>query len=99
MTEVVRGSTVRFSTKFYDPNNVITTPVSANLYVTSFKSGVLSTDTVVMTDIGSNTWQADWESINSEPGLISWHIRSGGSPKSASEGEFDLLANPANPSP
>jgi len=96
--EIVRGSTVKFSSVFRDEYDKPISPQtgSATLYVNYKVNGVATTAPLGMT-LTDTTWRASWDSSVADAGEVYWHVRSGGTPKSADQGKLVLLTNPANP--
>ena len=99
MADITRGDIVRFTANFTDENSLPVIPASANLYVNYVISdGTRTTATVTMSlQTTDSDWTADWESDVASPGIVYWSARAVG-PHAAEDGNFELLANPANPS-
>jgi hypothetical protein len=103
MQIVVRGTTVQFSTNFYDVNGDLTQPATAtiNIVYSTAAEDNLSTK-VAMTPPGGDvtTWTALWDTRGVlARRTIYWSIHTGSSapiPVAVEDGEFQLDANPAN---
>lgn len=97
---IVRGTTVRFTSTFFDVNGAVTQPAGAAVNLAYLENGQTKTETIEMTaptppDV---QWTASWDSRGVSPGLVTWSIHTEGSvpPYSVSDGSFDLTANNAN---
>lgn len=101
MTIFVRGASVFFSVVFLDEDGEPASPTSARLKISYRVRGsrTAAVTELTMTEGDPNTWEATWDSSPAEPGPIYWWAQSGDPPKSATEGNFVLEANAANPSP
>jgi hypothetical protein len=79
-TNATIGSTLRFSTVFFDNTGAYTTVSSANVVITyplSSASLTLTSCTIGMTQSGQ-VWTATWGSGVAAAGLSSWTITAGG---------------------
>jgi hypothetical protein len=96
-TIVTRGSTIIFTSNFFDVDGEPTNPTGAHLYILyRDTAGVEVTDEIVMAQSG-NDWSASWESSLARGPHAEWHVRSTGSNKAAHEGVLKLKTNRANP--
>lgn len=97
---VIRGNFVEFATEFVDANNLIIAGVSnATLSVAYAINGVSQTDVLSMSMLANGYWAASWNSANSDPGVVAWFVYgTNGSSAAATQGTFNVWANPANPS-
>lgn len=100
-TYLTRGTTIYFTTTFYDQNNNIVQPDSAtiNIVYPDQTSGGTDTATVNMTapSAPATAWTAEWDSRAVGPGTVSWSLHSEpGPPYAVEDGSFVLTANPAN---
>lgn len=96
-----RGTTVFFSTTFYDQNNNIVQPSGASVTLVFPDPGGEGTDTatVAMTapSAPATNWTAEWDSRASGAGAVSGTVyTAGGPPVAVGDFEFVLSANPAN---
>lgn len=97
---IIRGTTVQFSTNFYDINNNLVQPDSATINI--LPAGDNDQTSIAMTPpaAGSSQWTALLDTRNmSAPQAIYWSIHTGTDdpiPVVAEDGNFLLVANPAN---
>lgn len=93
-TEVVRGSTVNFSATFFNPAGVQVFPANAELVVVYRANTGTNT---FMTALSSNSgaFAGVFDTSNCVPGPVYWSIKGVGSPNTAVEGSFLVVANPA----
>lgn len=97
-----RGSTILFSTTFYDATGAAATPTGAvvNISYQDIEEDSLLTTSITMTapGMGQTAWTAEWDSRDAGPGPVAWSIHSTGSatPFSVEDGRFTLTANNAN---
>lgn len=98
LVHINRGNLISFSVVFYDNADAVTSPDSANLYISYINSdGDRTTDTIAM-DQNTDDWSAEWDSSVAKKGRVHWSVRSV-DPSSADDGQFELEANLANPDP
>lgn len=100
-TILPRGTTVYFTTTFYDVAGDVVQPSTATINVVFPDPGGLETDTVTVNMTGptapATAWTAQWDSRGSGIGAVSWSIHSDpGPPFGVEDGEFVLTGNPAN---
>jgi len=99
---IYRGTTVQWSTTFYDLNKNIVQPTGAAIHLQYLDAdGNIETATVEMTgplSPGDVQWTALWDSRGAYPSRVSWsiHTEGGAVPYGVEDGAFDLLANNAN---
>jgi hypothetical protein len=101
---ITRGTTVQFSTNFYDVNGSLIQPDSAtiNIVYYSAANGTQETAEVSMSPPGSGqtAWTALWDTRNVAGGFpVAWSIHTGTNdpvPVTVGDGQFQLSANPAN---
>lgn len=100
MTQIYRGTTVQFTTTFYDKSGAVTQPPSATVNISYIENGDLIATEVDMTPptTPAIAWTAQWDSREVSPGLVTWSIHTGGAtiPFAVQDGCFDLSANNAN---
>jgi hypothetical protein len=99
LTTITRGTTAYWQTNFYDPNNNLVQPSSANINVVYQDiNGNPTTTSVAMTlGVSSAPWTAELDTRNIGTGPVYWSIFTPGPiPVSVEDGVFDLVANPAN---
>jgi hypothetical protein len=97
---VVRGSTVQFTTTFYDVNNDVTQPGSATVSI-AFPNpdGTTGSTSLPMTAPVSPAvaWIATWDTRGAGIGAVAWSIHSDpGPPFAVEDGNFTLTGNAAN---
>lgn len=98
MAEITRGNTVEFRATFRDPNGVVVSPSQAFVSV-SFPSSSGSRQSIELplTD-NAGTWTASWDTGHARPGTVFWSAQTKGTtPAAAVDGQFELVANMANP--
>jgi hypothetical protein len=98
---IVRGTTVQFSTYFFNSSGVAANPTTAAVHVyypVTDGGGVSSAGAgIAMTKTG-NEWTASWESSVARPGPVHWTVVSSGtSPYTREDGMIKLTASPSNP--
>lgn len=99
MASYIRGEPIKFTATFTDPDNPSTAATGATLRVTYINaSNATETETIAMSLVGSE-WVATWDSSVARTGKVYWHAKSTAPFISIEEGEFDLIANRANPAP
>lgn len=100
MQSFTRGATVSFSVEFLDATGAVTSPASAILSLSypTVAGGRTAVD-VTLTQVG-NDWTATWDSRVAGEGVVFGHVRTPSPiPVSASNLEFALVTNRANPNP
>lgn len=100
MAAIVRGNLVEFATTFVDSESAVLTPASATLTL-NFRNGdgVRENESIEMdADSDGEIFTASWDSAVAKPGLVYWSAQAS-DPEAAVDGEFEITANPANPSP
>ena len=91
ITTIPLGATVLFTSTF-SPSN----PPGANVSLSYFVQGQLTTGSVTMTFQSGTTWTAQWDSGVCDGGRVDWEIYStGGLPVAAQIGFFFLSSNDA----
>lgn len=100
MIDLVRGTTVRFSTTFYSYAREIVQPSGALVNLTYLVNGAQASAQVEMSAPSgdTSTWTALWDTREIDACLVSWSIHTEGLvvPFGVEDGEFNLVANPAN---
>ncbi len=89
---VTRGTTVKFTSEFYNANNEVITPASPKLRVYYRSNNEYITVESDMTAEGA-LWTGSWDSSNADVGMVQWNISSSGV---SEDGAFRLIANHAN---
>lgn len=98
-TYFARGTTVYFTTTFYNVSGLVVQPSSATINIVFPASGGTATALVPMTaPTGSSVvWTASWDSRGSGLGGVSWSLHSDpGPPFGVEDGYFVLTGNAAN---
>lgn len=97
MSVIVRGSRVYFSFTFYDEDGEEADCTSATLQLTYPAACGFETETLTLTESGSN-WLVEWDSSKSKGGWVHYHAHAlaGSSAEFAKDGRFRLKANRAN---
>ncbi len=102
---IKRGTTVKFKTTFYDPDDAVVNPASAQVSIdcpaavgTTGRQKVLLEMAKVN---GSDVWAASWDTRGLGTGIVFWAINStsqqvGITPVVVEQGTDVLVANPAN---
>lgn len=99
---VRRGASAIFLSTFYDPNGNVVTPVGASVNISYSIAKVSQIANVSMVPPGTvggdpSQWYAAWDTRGVDPGTIYWSIKTSAPvPLSVDEGNFSLVANPAN---
>jgi hypothetical protein len=93
---VVRGSTVKIGATFKGVNGNVLAPTGANLTIHFMVAGVKRDVTIAMAQTGSE-FVGQWDTSPADAGTIYWHARTADGEHAATEGKFDIVANPANP--
>lgn len=96
---LTRGTTVQFTTAFFDVNGAPVNPAGAfvNISYTASDATLETTNIPMTPPVSGFNWTALWDSRNIPPGKITWSIHSMGPiPVSVEDGQFLLLANSAN---
>lgn len=96
-----RGTTVNFSSTFYDLNGVVVQPTGAavNIWWTDLNGNEQQTLVQMAAPTSpAVAWTAQWDTRSVDPGTVSWSVHSEGNsvPYGVGDGTFDLLANNAN---
>jgi hypothetical protein len=96
-----RGTTVLFSTIFYDANGNIVNPLGAVInivYVAADGVSEATTQVTMVSPMDGMTWTAQWDSRGAGPGPVwcSVHTTAPASPYSVEDFYFTLNANNAN---
>jgi hypothetical protein len=95
-----RGTTIQWSSIFYDFSRAVTQPSAATVeitYIDPTETEEISVS-IPMTppQLGQVAWTAMWDSSLAAPGPVTWSIRSDPAPRSTQDGRFMLVANTAN---
>lgn len=98
---VTRGTSVQFTTTFYDVNGNVAQPATAtiNIVYPGPTDGSPQSVQVAMTPptMGAVTWIAIWDTRNAGVGSVAWSIHGDpGPPFAVEDGNFTLTANAAN---
>lgn len=100
MLSFYRGTTIQFTTVFYNYARQVVQPSGAQLNLSFLEGGQTVTRTIEMTAPTSPDvyWVAYLDTRQLAPGLVSWSIRTeaAGIPYGVEDGEFVLTANVAN---
>lgn len=97
MISIVRGASVYFDVVFKDEAGNAVNPSAAKLRIVYKVQRTLTTAEINLTDATGGHWIAAWDSSPADAGKVSWWAQSGDPPKSATQGEFMLWTNEANP--
>lgn len=98
-TTITRGTTVSFTTTFYDVNGNVVQPAAATINITyPTTAGGSATFPLAMTGpTGNGTWTAQWDSRGAGIGAVEWSVHSDpGPPFGVEDGYFVLTGNLAN---
>jgi hypothetical protein len=96
---ITRGSTVQFSTNFYDVNSKLVQPTNATINLVPSMTQTAVSIPMTRPSGSVTTWTALWDTRGIPAGVIYWSIHTGSSdpvPVVAEDGMFTLSANPAN---
>jgi hypothetical protein len=102
MTEQIgpftRGATVRIRVQFLDADDDIVNPGTAELHINYPISAMARGDREVTMTLVNDYWTYEWDSSESEPGIVQGyaHTPEGSPPVSAINFRFQLLSNAAN---
>lgn len=91
--EIEKGNTIKIETTFYDYNNVLSVPDSANITFQYMNGNVSVLEHVDLISDANGLFTAEWNTGNCQEGIISWVIKS---PNSAKGGQFKVTVNKAN---
>lgn len=95
-----RGSTVEFEVTFYDPDDNVVQPPSAQVNIVYPLSAGGTGDQVIamVPPISPDVdWTAEWDSRVAAPGTVFYSVKSGAPvPIGVADGSFALSANVAN---
>ena len=89
-----RGQLVTVAATFFDEDGVATTPASPVLHYSYEIDGVATTGEAAMAENSDGEWEAAIDTAPADDCIVYWTIRATGI---ATEGNFRLVANPANP--
>lgn len=98
---ITRGSTIQFSTIFYDVNGNVTQPSGAVVEIECITPQGSAT-TLQLTMIGpmapATNWTALWDTRGTGPGPVQYSVHSTGpeAPYAVGDGKFSLTADNAN---
>ncbi len=101
-TVITRGTTVQFSTTFFDVNGAPVNPDSAtiNIVYASTSAPNQTVDVPMTSPLSGTTWTALWDTRGlAAPQVIFWSIHTGTGdpiPVAVEDGSFNLQANQAN---
>lgn len=99
-TYFYRGTTVYFSSTFYDVNGAVVQPSGAAINLSYIEDGQVRSTLVEMTPPVSPAvaWTAQWDTRLIQPGVVNWSVHSETPtlPYGVGDGSFTLLANNAN---
>lgn len=99
-TSLNRGTTIYFSTTFYDENGEVTQPVAAFVSIAclDLNGNPLTVAPIAMTPpvIGSISWTANWDTRSIGTGNVYYSIHTQGFPAAVEDGRFILSGNLAN---
>lgn len=96
MINVTRGASVAFfGITFLDANKNLTVPDAAKLRISYPKKGALKCEDISLTKNGS-AFEGTWDSSVSDDGIAYWYVESVTPQVSAAQGQFRIVANPAN---
>jgi hypothetical protein len=99
---VTRGTTVFFTTTFFDVDGNIVQPDNATIniaYTNTAGAQVAASIAMTPPTAPAVTFTAQWDSRGVNPGNVSWSIHTGADdppPVTVEDGTFTLTANPAN---
>ena len=96
---ITRGSTVQFSTNFYDVNSKLVQPTDATINIVPSMTQTAVLVPMVPPSGSVSTWTALWDTRGIPAGVVYWSIHTGTSdpvPVVAEDGMLTLGANPAN---
>jgi hypothetical protein len=103
MKRFTRGTTVDFSTTFYDAAGAVAQPDTATLTISYPPdgwpvSGASRKKAEIDMDYDSDTgkWTAEWSTAVSGPGIVYYHMRSSDPDLTSEDGRFEVIANFAN---
>ena len=96
MQEIIRGASIQFfGIQFRDMNRQPTVPEHASLRVRYLKCGCERFDNIELAE-DNGTWSGTWDSSSADAGDVYWWVHSIVPDAVAAQGQFRLLANPAN---
>lgn len=96
MQEIIRGAAVQFfGIQFRDVNRQPTVPEKASLRVRYTQCGCEKFEDIELAE-DSGTWSGTWDSSAADAGGVYWWLLSVVPEAVAAQGQFRLLANPAN---
>lgn len=95
---LIRGSTIYFSSTFFDVDNNQVTPASASIEIVYPTLTTLTAKTILaMAQQSDNSFKVQWDSRVAITGTVKWSVSTGGSPPYAvDQGDVTLLGNSAN---
>ena len=96
-----RGTTITWTTTFYDQNGNVVQPDAATISLVSSDETINTSVSMASPAAGQTAWTGSWDSRGAPaPRTIYWSIHSGQPndpiPVVVEDGQFTLTANPAN---
>lgn len=96
----IRGADIQWSGVCYDSSGVQYTPVTANITLSYYVSGVFTQVTNAMSINGSTgVITSVFSTTACDATSLTWFIKATGAANSVAEGEISLVKNSSNPGP
>jgi len=96
---IVRGTTINFSSDFYAANGARLEAGNASLRLFYRVGGVAANTTIVMDKQSNGTWFAEWQAANIDTGMVEWTVTGvgGGGSQAVTAGTINIIGNRSTP--